>query len=60
MYALVQDVEIVRKPRLSDVSHVPDGQIVADSVSPSHTLRVETTVYIPSPLAIGPLRVRVI
>lgn len=40
MYALVQDVEIVRKLGLNDVFYVLDNWIVEDNVFQSHTLRV--------------------
>ena len=40
MYALVQDVEVVRKLGLNDVFYVLDGRIVEDSVFQSRALRV--------------------
>ena len=40
MYALVQNVEVVRKRRLDDVFYVIEGPIVADSAFQSHALPV--------------------
>ena len=41
MYALVQDVEVVRNMGLNDVFYVLDGRIVEDSVFQSHALLVQ-------------------